>query len=185
VPQVVQPQVVGQRVGAAVGVELGEGLVGGPDGRLEPAGDELRLAQRATTRRGEHQLLAAIRPTGQVDAQLVSQRTGQPNRPRLAVLTPPHSRPALRAAACGGRPRPVTHGTPRLALNVGSTVDRIAFEILGFLGAHGRIISRRFSRCVCLSFVLDLYAISKGVYSSQYDAGSDYIHQFQPKRQAL
>jgi hypothetical protein len=43
VPQVVQPQVVGQRIGAAIGVELGDGLVGGSDGRLEAVRDELGL----------------------------------------------------------------------------------------------------------------------------------------------
>jgi hypothetical protein len=46
VPQVVQPQVVGQRIGAVIGVELGDGLVGGSDGRLEAVRDELGLPQR-------------------------------------------------------------------------------------------------------------------------------------------
>jgi hypothetical protein len=59
VPQVVQPQVLGQQLGAAIGVELGDGLVRGSDGRLEAIGHEPRLPQRAATRRGEHQRVAA------------------------------------------------------------------------------------------------------------------------------
>ena len=55
-PQVVQPQLLGQRVGAAVVVELGDGLVRGPDGELEPMRDELGLPQRAANGR------AAARP---------------------------------------------------------------------------------------------------------------------------
>jgi periplasmic divalent cation tolerance protein len=51
VPQVVQPQALGQRVGTAGRVEVGNGLVCGADGRLEATRDELRLTQRATTRR--------------------------------------------------------------------------------------------------------------------------------------
>jgi hypothetical protein len=35
VPQVVQPQRLGQTVRAAGRVQLGEGLIGGPNGRLE------------------------------------------------------------------------------------------------------------------------------------------------------
>jgi hypothetical protein len=49
VPQVVQPQLLGQQVGATIVLELGDGLVGGGDGRLEAAGDELGLPQRAWT----------------------------------------------------------------------------------------------------------------------------------------
>jgi hypothetical protein len=76
VPQVVQAQPVGQQIGPTILGELGDRFVRGADGWLEAVGDELGLAQRATTRRGEHQSVAASRPIGQVDAQLLSQRTG-------------------------------------------------------------------------------------------------------------
>jgi hypothetical protein len=49
VPQVVQAQLLGQQLGTAIGVELGDRLVRGSDGRLEAVGDELGLPQRAWT----------------------------------------------------------------------------------------------------------------------------------------
>ncbi|HYT26484.1 MAG TPA: hypothetical protein VEP73_08410 [Actinomycetota bacterium] len=79
VPQIVQPQPLGKRIGAAMLVELGDHLVGGTDARLEPAGDELRLAQRPTQWRGEDQILPG-RAAGQVGAQLVGDRARQPDR---------------------------------------------------------------------------------------------------------
>ena len=51
VPQVIQPQLLRQRIGSAVRVQLGDGLVRSRDGRLEADRDELRGAHRATTRR--------------------------------------------------------------------------------------------------------------------------------------
>jgi hypothetical protein len=88
VPQVVQPQLLGQRVGSAIRIELGDGGVRGSDSRLEAVRDKLGLPQRPTTRRGEHQLLSASGAAGQVGARLLGERARQPDRPRFVGLDP-------------------------------------------------------------------------------------------------
>jgi hypothetical protein len=55
-----------------------------PMAGLKRSGTNFGLAQRTTTRRGEHQVVAVMRPIGQVGAQFLRQRAGQPDRPRLS-----------------------------------------------------------------------------------------------------
>jgi hypothetical protein len=76
VPQVVQAQLLGQRVGAAIVVELGDVLVRGSDGRLEAVGHELGSPKRTVTRCGEHQRLPISGAAGQVGAQLLGDDRG-------------------------------------------------------------------------------------------------------------
>ena len=48
--------------------------------RLEDAGDELLLPQRATLRRGEYQIVRAVRPLSQVGGELVAEEPRQVHR---------------------------------------------------------------------------------------------------------
>jgi hypothetical protein len=54
-------------------VELGDGLVRGADGRLEAVGDELRLAQRATTRRVNTRSSRACQPVVDQGSRVVAE----------------------------------------------------------------------------------------------------------------
>jgi hypothetical protein len=60
VPKIMEPQ------------PLGESGLGRR--RFEDPGDELLLPQRATLRRGEHQIIGAVRPLSQIRGQLLTQK---------------------------------------------------------------------------------------------------------------
>ena len=59
--------------------------------RLEDAGDELLLPQRPTLRRGEHQILRAMRPLGQIGGELLAQEPRQRyGAASVGLGRPPH-----------------------------------------------------------------------------------------------
>jgi hypothetical protein len=102
VPQVVQAQLLGQRVGAAIVVELGDGLVRGSDGRLEAVGHELGFPKRTATRCGEHQRLPISGAAGQVGAQLLGDDQGD-TQPELVRRQPTQGPPSRRQRHDGNR----------------------------------------------------------------------------------
>jgi hypothetical protein len=62
--------------------------------RLEHAGDELLLPQRATLRRGEHQIVRTVRPLGQVRGELLAEEPRQVHRAAgVGLGWPPHQPP--------------------------------------------------------------------------------------------
>jgi hypothetical protein len=63
--------------------------------RLEHAGDELLLPQRATLRRGEHQIVRTVRPLGQVRGELLAEEPRQVHRAAGVGLGRPPHQPAI------------------------------------------------------------------------------------------
>jgi len=64
-----------------------------PGGRLKLTVQELPLAQRPAQRRGEHEILGAVGPPGEVIGQQLDQEPRQPYRAALVGLgRPPHER---------------------------------------------------------------------------------------------
>jgi hypothetical protein len=62
--------------------------------RFEDAGDELLLPQRATLRRGEHQIVRTVRTLGQIGGELVAQEPRQRHRAvGIRLGRPPHQPP--------------------------------------------------------------------------------------------
>jgi hypothetical protein len=100
VAQVIQPQTLRQQSRAVLTVELGDGFVDHADRRLEAARHELRLPQRPATRRGEHQIIRAVRPIAQVGAQVISDRPRSSASKRSAPPGTTTSRSAATTSGC-------------------------------------------------------------------------------------